>query len=271
MVESTTKHIDFEINKLKDLHTQLRNDIVQYSELSKALQKEVSELREIIKKKENRIEKLEQSVDVLTYKLDDYEQYSRINTLRISGIPDEEEEDVMDKMMYLINTRLELSPPITPEQIDRTHRVGKFNAEKVRPILVKFATYRIRDQVFRNRKKLKTQNPRSAGDADARSCENDEHDLDNRNAYDNENEGVSGQPMAIQSTFDQTAMNNAKIFINEDLTKFRATLFWKLRNLVKSKHLRGCWTWDGRIFALDNYGNVKQVNDEQELRRLWNA
>ena len=73
LVESTTNHIDFEINKLKDLHTQLRNDIVQYSELSKALQKEVSELREIIKKKDNRIEKLEQAVDVLTYKLDDYE------------------------------------------------------------------------------------------------------------------------------------------------------------------------------------------------------
>ena len=168
----------------------------------------MSELREIIKKKDNRIEKLEQSVDVLIYKLDDYEQYSRRNTLRISGIPDEEEEDVMDKMMYLINTRLELSPPITPEQIDHTHRVGKFNAEKVRPISVKFSTYRIRDQVFRNRKKLKTQNPRSAGEADARPGENDEHDLDNGNAYDNENEEVFGQPMPIQSTFDQTAMNN---------------------------------------------------------------
>ena len=219
LAESTTKHIDCEINKLNDLHT----------------------------------------------------QYSRINTRRISGISDEEEEDVMDKMMYLINTKLELSPPITPDQIDRTHRVGKFNAEKVRPILVKFATYRIRDGVFRNRKKLKTQNPWSAGEADARSGENDEHDLDNGNAYDNENEGVSGQPMPIQSTFDQTAMHNAKIFINEDLTKLRATLFLKLRNMVKSKHLRGCWTWDGRIFALENYGNVKQINDEQKLRRLSNA
>ena len=155
LVESTTKHIDCEINKLNDLHT----------------------------------------------------QYSRINTRRISGISDEEEEDLMDKMMYLINTKLELSPP---DQIDHTHRVGKFNAKKVRPILVKFATYRIRNQVFRNRKKLKTQNPRSACEADARSGENDEHDLNNGNAYDNENEGVSGQPMPIQSTFAQTAMNNSK-------------------------------------------------------------
>ena len=113
-------------------------------------------------------------------------------------------------MMYLINTRLELSPPITPDLIDRTHRVGKFNAEKARPILVKFATYRIRGQVFRIRKKLKTQNPRSAGEADARSGENGEDDLDNGNAYDNENQGISGQPMPNQFTFDQTAMNKAK-------------------------------------------------------------
>ena len=191
------------------------------------------ELREIIKKKDDRIEKLEQSMDVLTYKLDEYEQYSRRNALpRISGIPGEgeEEEDVMDEMMFLINTRLELSPPITLDQIYCTHHhVGKLHGPSVSNLP------QIRDQVFRNRKKLNTRNQRSAFKADARSGKNDENDLDNGNAYDNENKGISGQLMPIQLTFDQTAMNNAKTVVNEDLTKLRASLFWKLKNLIRKK------------------------------------
>ena len=39
------------------------------------------------------------------------------------------------------------------------------------------------------------------------------------------------------------------IYINEALTQTRSELFRKTRELVKSRKLHSCWTFDGRIYA----------------------
>ena len=44
-------------------------------------------------------------------------------------------------------------------------------------------------------------------------------------------------------------LKNASIYVNEDLTKLRATLICKGRKLVNDRKLRVCWTWDGRILV----------------------
>ena len=50
---------------------------------------------------------------------------------------------------------MKVSPPITPENLDRVHRVGPKRENRPRAILVKFATYRARNLVFRSKKNFK--------------------------------------------------------------------------------------------------------------------
>ena len=47
------------------------------------------------------------------------------------------------------------------EDLDRTHRIGKVNNGKSRPIIVKFARYNVRKKIFHNKRKLKGKNTES--------------------------------------------------------------------------------------------------------------
>ena len=93
-------------------------------------------------------------------KLDEHEQYSRRSTLRMSGVPESPEEDTTAEVMNILNKKLNLSPPISIDNIDRLHRVGKPGGSHPRHILVKFSTYRARQHVYSQKKKLRTKNSR---------------------------------------------------------------------------------------------------------------
>lgn len=119
------------------------------------LQKEVSSLKETVKnlsdelaKKDEKIEMLEA---VVADGLDEREQYSRRNNLRIFGIPEAENEDT-DKLVIDVAGKMGVS--LEPYHIDRSHRVGK-TSENPRPIIVKFVSYAERRVVFTSKKKLK--------------------------------------------------------------------------------------------------------------------
>lgn len=47
---------------------------------------------------------------------------------------------------------------INPDTIDRTHRIGRFNPDKKRPIVVKFAFFKHKEAVLRSSYKLKNTN-----------------------------------------------------------------------------------------------------------------
>ena len=59
------------------------------------LRHEVAELRSIIIAKDKQISHLTKQVEALEDKTEELEQYSRRNSLRISGIPEREREDVL--------------------------------------------------------------------------------------------------------------------------------------------------------------------------------
>ena len=87
-------------------------------------------------------------------KLDDQEQYSRRNSLRITGIPESDNEDIVPKVLDVINNKIKPDIPVSSDHIDRLHRVGKRSGDTPRAVLIKFATYRHRQRVYRNRKNL---------------------------------------------------------------------------------------------------------------------
>lgn len=120
---------------------------------NKELKTKVSKLESQANSYEKRATKAEKAIDAL-------EQYSRRNSVRISGIKepqqltDAHETQSEDTDYIALNMANDMGVNLDPRDIDRSHRAGKKSA-KGRCILVKFATYRARQAFLGNRKKLK--------------------------------------------------------------------------------------------------------------------
>ena len=211
-----TNKLKFDLNTLADSNNDLKWEISKFSNLNKSLQKEVSGLREIVKRKDSEIVSIKTQMKSMELKLDEHGQYSRRNTLRMSGVPESHEEDTTAKVMNILNKKLNLSPPISIDNINRLHRIGKPGGSHPRHILVKFSTYRARQHVYPQKKKLhpKTHERHEPGSLPAETTTDDDNEAED-------------EP-------------NNKIYLNEDLTKRRATLFWEARKFIKDKQLKAC-------------------------------
>jgi len=177
----------------------------------------------------NRVDNLEIAMDetntkvtVMDQKLDDLEQYSRKDNIRIVGIADnrtpDNYENTPKKVVSFFNEALQLN--LTQYDINNAHRLGpkgkgKFSSD----IIVKLSSNIVKQDIMRNRKKLKH--------------------LDHR------------------------------IYINEDLTQLRASLYKKAREQVKHKHLYTAWTRDGNIFVkLHDNSKATKITKEKDLADL---
>ena len=90
-------------------------------------------------------------------KLNDLEQYGRRNNIRISGLshdkPNEYAQESIEGVISKVNNKLGL--PLHYQDIDIAHRLGKFKAGKIRPVIVKFVRRIDKINVMRNAHKLK--------------------------------------------------------------------------------------------------------------------
>ena len=88
----------------------------------------------------------------------DLEQYSRGNCLLLHGVVETNAECIDD--IIIKTCAEELGIDVKPEDLDKSHRLGKVkrNDNKPRPIIVKFARYAVRNKVFSNKRKLKGKN-----------------------------------------------------------------------------------------------------------------
>ena len=97
----------------------------------------------------------------LKEKANEAEQYSRRNCVRLYGIPEakpktkSEREDTDSAVLNLAQGKLGVD--LKREDIDRSHRVGppKEDRKSPRPIIIKLTTYRARQLLIANRRKLK--------------------------------------------------------------------------------------------------------------------
>ncbi|XP_071078610.1 uncharacterized protein [Haliotis cracherodii] len=90
----------------------------------------------------------------LEEKTDELEQYSRRNSVRITGLKetvDEVPEETIQDILTIVH------PKMSVQDIDRCHRVGKKMPGRNRAIIVKFVSYWDRNQVIMNRRKLRGQ------------------------------------------------------------------------------------------------------------------
>ena len=145
--------------QLPDIKAAIKTEVTAST---KALTTEIQSLRT-----EN--EKLRKDVDDLTKRLskaesdnDALEQYTRRNSVRISGVPEDFNGENTDGIVLKIAEELEV--PLNPSDIDRSHRVGKVDnksrsapgaSHRHRDIIVKFATYNAKQRLFQKRMDLR--------------------------------------------------------------------------------------------------------------------
>ncbi|KAJ8885816.1 hypothetical protein PR048_012021 [Dryococelus australis] len=108
-------------------------------------QEETNKLREDLWKIE---ESLREAKHEHFFVQDELEQYQRRSNLRVLGIPESEIEDNDAIVFDVMHNKLQL-PHVNISDIDRSHHVGAKNEGKPRPIIVKFTSYRRRNEVFR--------------------------------------------------------------------------------------------------------------------------
>lgn len=94
-------------------------------------------------------------VNNLEIRVQNLEQYSRRNSIRIFGIPEQEGENA--DLLIVNLSKNHMNYDMQQYEIDKSHRIGSkiTYKDKCRPILVKFARYKTKEIIFSNKKKLK--------------------------------------------------------------------------------------------------------------------
>ena len=137
------------INKLRELVDFISAKFDEYKEDKK--QKE-----EKIKILEDNNLKIHDKIAILEKQIDRQEQYSRRNCILLHGIPESKGEVTDDVAVKTICENMN-DNIITVDDINRSHRIGKYDRQKKnpRPVIVKFARCNVRDRAFSNKCKLK--------------------------------------------------------------------------------------------------------------------
>ena len=128
------------------------------SEVTKNLNSKIDKLTLEKETLAKQVKTLSVRVSKLERESDNAEQYSRRNCLRIVGVSEDDSESTDDVIMEIAS---EIQADIRPYDIDRSHRVGRAPSSTEpmpttpKAIIVKFATYRARNNFYRKRAELK--------------------------------------------------------------------------------------------------------------------
>ena len=109
------------------------------------------------------VKDLKKQLDKAKDELDEHEQYSRRNCLRFYGLPENQQENTDDVISAFV--KKELGIELKHGDIDRSHRLARRNPttenssdegpRRPRSVIVKFATYNVRQTIFKAKVQLK--------------------------------------------------------------------------------------------------------------------
>ena len=192
--------------------------------IDSALEKKIGELNATVDALTIETDKLKAKVEDQGRRLKDMEIYSRAHDLIIRGLPEgsyaekatacstdsnalmlESHASVECSILSLCIDKLGVA--VSQSDISVAHRLKAGKSDKHRPIIVRFNSRRIRDEVLRAKKKLMT-TPADRSNTD--------------NARD-------------------------KVFISEHLTRAVSNLFFEARKLVREKRIASSWTHKGLV------------------------
>ena len=138
------------LNKIEEIRRDLGGRI---DNLVKALEEKDKNIIDL----ETKVALLETKCNLLERRLDDSEQYTRRQSLRINGIRTSANETAKDCLEKVKGEVAKLGLQVQDCEFDRAHRVGPTvdragNPIKDRQMIVRFTTFRARTAVYRGRK-----------------------------------------------------------------------------------------------------------------------
>lgn len=120
------------------------------SQLDRKLDEVCNKYKERIFELETKITNQQEQIGILISEIDTLNQRSKNKNIRVFGLsdsPSESTTEIVDKLIQDMG--------ITNAKVEQCFRIGKFNAAKKRPILVKFKNYSDKNIVYKNKKLLK--------------------------------------------------------------------------------------------------------------------
>lgn len=150
----TKDDMDRKIAKLGDEIRKENRDLVD------KMKKRISALEDENKELRGAINSLEEQVSEhgdMESRLNDLEQQGRKNSIRIFGLRDtstkETAEECVTEIVNFVNNNLNVT--LREVDIDIAHRLGKFDKDRPRNVIVKFTHRRKKHEIIRARKELK--------------------------------------------------------------------------------------------------------------------
>ncbi|XP_059059299.1 uncharacterized protein LOC131852624 [Achroia grisella] len=97
---------------------------------------------------------LQKQIEELTNSVDGIEMRHRRKSLLLNGVPENTEENVTATALDIIHKNLKLTD-IKAADIRECHRLGSVNANRTRPVLIKFSDVSCKSAVWKNKTMLK--------------------------------------------------------------------------------------------------------------------
>ena len=144
----------------KSLTMHIKTISEHYDEQLILKEAEIKKLNEKVAKLESNNAELNSKVSALQNDIDAVDQYERRDSLILSGnaVPSEsDDEDSVHVVMETIRTQLNI--PITEQDINVAHRLGRQRPGRSRPLIVKFMSRTKKSQVVRARISLPKPTP----------------------------------------------------------------------------------------------------------------
>ena len=167
-IESNPGPESDDLNKLADIKDQMLNEIRDLRNCSQTMRNEMSTMKkeiEGLRQMKTDIDKnaydikgsyaysdeaqstcidevnlLKSRVKELEVKMEKQEVYSRRENVLLKGVPEEQNEDAMKKVIDILNTS-DTNDKLTPSDFQRVHRVGRKEQGRHRPIIARFVLF----------------------------------------------------------------------------------------------------------------------------------
>lgn len=139
-----------DLETLKNESSNLKTELDKQIEKNEKLAKNYAALEEKMLERES-LQKFHES------RVNNLEQYTRNNSVRIYGLKDvdknESADESRDLVINTLNTKLHMK--IMPQEIDIAHRLGRFRTDGDRPVICKFVSKATKKKVIGLRRQLK--------------------------------------------------------------------------------------------------------------------
>ena len=135
----------------------IEEELAGLKEKNKEMVEENDKLKEDIERE--RAERIEEA-ERIELLINPLEMERRADTLELHGCPEAEKENCKEAALKLLKR---VVPDVIDSMVVQAYRVGKYDQERKRPILVRFNSRPMRNKVFANRGNLKKLTPDSKG------------------------------------------------------------------------------------------------------------